>query len=41
MNLIEDLRWRGLLAQTTDEKALLEALNKPTTLYVGFDPTAP
>jgi len=41
MNLIEDLRWRGLLAQTTDEKALFEALNKPTTLYVGFDPTAP
>ena len=41
MNLIEDLRWRGLLAQTTDEKALVEALKKPTTLYVGFDPTAP
>ena len=41
MNLIEDLHWRGLLAQTTDEKALLEALKKPTTLYVGFDPTAP
>jgi tyrosyl-tRNA synthetase len=41
MNLIEDLRWRGLLAQTTDEAALLEALKKPTTLYVGFDPTAP
>ena len=41
MNLIEDLRWRGLLAQTTDEAALLEALKKPTTLYIGFDPTAP
>ena len=41
MNLLEDLRWRGLLAQTTDEKTLLEALKKPTTLYVGFDPTAP
>ena len=41
MNLIEDLRWRGLLAQSTDEAALLEALKKPTTLYVGFDPTAP
>jgi tyrosyl-tRNA synthetase len=41
MNLIEDFRWRGLLAQTTDEAALLEALKKPTTLYVGFDPTAP
>ena len=41
MNLIEDLRWRGLLAQSTDEAALLETLKKPTTLYVGFDPTAP
>ena len=41
MNLIEDLRWRGLLAQSTDEAALLESLKKPTTLYVGFDPTAP
>jgi len=41
MNLIEDLRWRGLLAQSTDEAALLEALKRPTTLYVGFDPTAP
>jgi tyrosyl-tRNA synthetase len=41
MNLLEDLRWRGLLAQSTDETALLEALKKPITLYVGFDPTAP
>ena len=41
MNLIEDLRWRGLVAQSTDEKALLEALKKPITLYIGFDPTAP
>ena len=41
MNLLEDLRWRGLLAQSTDEVALLESLKKPITLYVGFDPTAP
>jgi tyrosyl-tRNA synthetase len=41
MNLLDDLRWRGLLAQSTDEKALAEALSKPITLYVGFDPTAP
>jgi tyrosyl-tRNA synthetase len=40
-DLIDDLKWRGLIAQTTDEKALREALNKPITLYVGFDPTAP
>lgn len=41
MNLIEDLRWRGLLAQSTDEAALAESLKSPLTLYVGFDPTAP
>jgi len=41
MNLLDDLRWRGLVAQSTDEKALTEALSKPITLYVGFDPTAP
>ena len=40
MNLLEDLKWRGLFAQSTDENALKEALSKPITLYVGFDPTA-
>ena len=40
MNLLEDLRWRGLISQSTDESALQEALKKPITLYIGFDPTA-
>ena len=40
MNFIDDLRWRGLIAQSTDEKALVDALKKPITLYIGFDPTA-
>jgi tyrosyl-tRNA synthetase len=40
-NLIDDLKWRGLIAQSTDESALNEALKKPITLYIGFDPTAP
>lgn len=39
--LLEDLKWRGLIAQTTDEAALVESLKKPITLYIGFDPTAP
>ncbi|CAB4890352.1 unannotated protein [freshwater metagenome] len=39
--LLDDLKWRGLIAQTTDEAALREALKKPITLYIGFDPTAP
>jgi tyrosyl-tRNA synthetase len=40
-NLIDDLKWRGLVAQSTDEAALRDALKKPITLYIGFDPTAP
>jgi tyrosyl-tRNA synthetase len=40
-NLLDDLKWRGLIAQTTDEAALREALKKPITLYLGTDPTAP
>ena len=39
--LLDDLKWRGLIAQTTDEAALREALKKPITLYLGTDPTAP
>lgn len=39
--LIEDLKSRGLIAQTTDEQALSEHLEKDVvTLYCGFDPTA-
>ena len=41
LDLLDDLKWRGLVAQTTDEKELREALKKPITLYIGFDPTAP
>ena len=41
-DILEDLRWRGLVAQTTDEAALREALaDGPITFYCGFDPTAP
>ncbi|TWU38943.1 Tyrosine--tRNA ligase [Novipirellula aureliae] len=41
MNLIEDLRWRGLIHQTTDEAELGKLLAKePQTIYIGFDPTA-
>ena len=39
--LLDDLKWRGLIAQTTDEAALRETLKKPITLYLGTDPTAP
>jgi tyrosyl-tRNA synthetase len=40
-DLLDDLKWRGLIAQTTDEAELRKVLAKPITLYVGFDPTAP
>jgi tyrosyl-tRNA synthetase len=40
-DLLDDLKWRGLIAQTTDEAALSEAMKKPITLYLGTDPTAP
>ncbi|MHB8187096.1 MAG: tyrosine--tRNA ligase [Dermatophilaceae bacterium] len=41
-DILEELQWRGLVAQTTDEAALREALaDGPVTFYCGFDPTAP
>lgn len=41
-NVLDELQWRGLLAQSTDEAALRSALEAgPVTYYVGFDPTAP
>lgn len=40
-SLLEDLEWRGLIAQSTDRKELESALAKPISLYLGVDPTAP
>ena len=38
---IADLRWRGLIAQSTNEQELVDDLAAgPITLYCGFDPTA-
>ena len=40
--LLADLEWRGLIAQTTDREELTKDLNsKPLKFYIGFDPTAP
>lgn len=40
--VVEELKWRGLLANSTDEEALARHLDSgPVTFYVGFDPTAP
>ncbi len=40
MTLLEDLTWRGLIADCTDLPALAARLAQgPVTLYCGFDPT--
>ncbi|OAN33373.1 tyrosine--tRNA ligase [Mycolicibacterium iranicum] len=41
-SILDELEWRGLIAQSTDRDALAEALDDgPVTVYSGFDPTAP
>lgn len=40
--ILDELDWRGLIAQSTDRDALAAAVAEgPLTLYAGFDPTAP
>ena len=40
--ILDELGWRGLIAQSTDLDALAaEAQRGPMTVYAGFDPTAP
>ena len=39
-NVIEDLRYRGLVKDYSNEKAVEELLKEPTTIYCGFDPSA-
>ena len=40
MHILDVLKERGFIAQVTFEDELYEQLKEPTTLYVGFDPTA-
>lgn len=41
-DLLEELQWRGLVAQHTDIDELRKLLNEESiTFYCGFDPTAP
>ncbi len=40
-NIIDELQWRGLIAQSTDVDELRKQLEEPTSVYVGFDPTGP
>jgi len=42
IDVLSELEWRGLIAESTDRAALVEHLAaEPVTFYVGFDPTAP
>lgn len=41
-NILDDLQWRGLIAQSTDLDALRAHLDEgAVSLYCGFDPTGP
>jgi tyrosyl-tRNA synthetase len=40
MTILEELKWRGLIADCTDTAELTKRLASPVTLYAGFDPTA-
>lgn len=40
MNILDELKWRGLIKDFSNEEKIHEFLNSPTTLYCGFDPSA-
>lgn len=40
-NVLDILRERGFVEATTDDEGVKELLERPTTCYIGFDPTAP
>ena len=40
MSILEELKWRGLVADCTDAPELTKKISAPVTLYCGFDPTA-
>jgi tyrosyl-tRNA synthetase len=40
VSILEELKWRGLVADCTDAAELDKKIAAPVTLYCGFDPTA-
>ena len=40
-DILAELRWRGLIHQSTESSGLPQVLATPQTVYAGFDPTAP
>ena len=39
-NILEELKWRGLLKDCSNEEALAKLLESKQTIYCGFDPSA-
>lgn len=39
-NIYEDLKWRGLIQQFSNEEAVKKLLEEKQTIYCGFDPSA-
>jgi tyrosyl-tRNA synthetase len=40
VSILEELKWRGLIADCTDAAELAKKISAPITPYCGFDPTA-
>src|SRR5271170_7993946 len=40
VGILDELKWRGLIADCTDAAELEKKISSPITLYCGFDPTA-
>jgi tyrosyl-tRNA synthetase len=40
VSILDELQWRGLIADCTDTAELTKKIAAPVTLYCGFDPTA-
>jgi len=40
VNILDEMQWRGLIADCTDTAELTKRAAAPLTLYAGFDPTA-
>ncbi len=39
-NILDELSWRGLIRQSTDEVGIRNLLAQSVKIYAGFDPTA-
>lgn len=40
MHILDDLNWRGLIKDFSNESEIRELLSTPQTIYCGFDPSA-